>query len=68
MGMNNDRYVVKHEDGWTVKKPGADRASSIHETQRDAERAAKEIVSNRGGGGTPRAGLGKEQHYSQTAM
>lgn len=46
----NDRYVVKHEDGWAVKKPGADRASSIHATQREAERAAKEIVSNRGGG------------------
>lgn len=50
MAKNNDRYVVKHEDGWAVKKPGADRASSIHDTQREAERAAKEIVSNRGGG------------------
>lgn len=50
MGKNNDRYVVKHEDGWAVKKPGADRASSIHDTQRAAEQAAKEIVSNMGGG------------------
>lgn len=50
MAKNNDRYVVKHEDGWAVKKPGADRASSIHDTQREAERAAKEIVSNQGGG------------------
>ena len=50
MGKNNDRYVVKHEDGWAVKKPGANRASSIHDTQRAAERAAKEIVSNMGGG------------------
>lgn len=46
----NDRYVVKHNDGWAVKKPGADQASSMHDTQREAERAAKEIVSNRGGG------------------
>ena len=50
MAKNNDRYVVKHDDGWAVKKPGADRASSIHHTQREAERAAKEIVSNLGGG------------------
>lgn len=46
----NDRYVVNHEDGWAVKKPGADRASSIHGTQHEAEGAAKEIVSNLGGG------------------
>ena len=50
MGKNNDRYVVKHDDGWAVKKSGADHASSIHHTQREAEQAAKEIVSNRGGG------------------
>ena len=46
----NDRYVVKHEDGWAVKKGGSDRASSIHSTQREAEKAAKAIVSNLGGG------------------
>lgn len=46
----NDRYVVKHEDGWAVKKPGAERASGIYDTQREAERHAKEIVSNLGGG------------------
>lgn len=50
MGNKNDRYVVKHDEGWAVKKPGADRASSIHDTQSEAERAAKEIVSNHGGG------------------
>ena len=46
----NDRYVVKHEDGWAVKKAGAERASSVHDTQRDAERQAKETVGNLGGG------------------
>lgn len=50
MAKNNDRYVVKHDEGWAVKKPGADRASSIHDTQSEAERAAKDIVSNQGGG------------------
>lgn len=46
----NDRYVVKHEEGWAVKKPGAERASSVHGTQREAEKRAKEIVANLGGG------------------
>ena len=50
MAKNNDRYVVKHDDGWAVKKPGADRASSVHDTQREAERAAKDTVRNLGGG------------------
>jgi len=46
----NDRYVVKHPDGWAVKAGGADRASSIHGTQREAESAAKKVVQNLGGG------------------
>lgn len=46
----NDRYVVKHEEGWAVKKSGADRVSSIHDTQREAELAAKNTVANLGGG------------------
>jgi hypothetical protein len=36
--------------GWDVKKPGADRASSHHVTQGDAERRAKDIVRGAGGG------------------
>lgn len=46
----NDRFVVRHGDGWAVKKGGAERASSVHRTQVDAERAAKETVRNLGGG------------------
>lgn len=45
-----DRYVVRHEDGWAVKKAGADRASSIHGTQQGAEQSAKNTVANLGGG------------------
>lgn len=47
---DNDRYVVNREDGWAVKKAGADRASSVHRTQEEAERAAKDTVANLGGG------------------
>lgn len=47
---DNDRYVVKHPEGWAVKKPHAERASSVHGTQREAELEAKRVVSNLGGG------------------
>jgi len=46
----NDRYVTKHPDGWAVKKPGAERASNVYGTQREAEHRAKDIVGNLGGG------------------
>ncbi len=46
----SDRYVVRHESGWAVKKPHADRASSVHGTQADAISRAREIVGNEGGG------------------
>lgn len=46
----SDWYVTRHEDGWAVKKPGAERASSVHNTQGEAEDRAKEIVRNLGGG------------------
>jgi hypothetical protein len=48
--MGEQRHVVKDGDEWKVVKPGADRASSRHDTQADAERRAKEIVGNAGGG------------------
>lgn len=50
MGKKTDRYVVKHEDGWAVKAPGASRASAVTPTQKQAEARAKEIVRNQGGG------------------
>lgn len=28
--------VVPHNDGWAVKKQGAERASSVHDTKADA--------------------------------
>ena len=47
---DNDRFVVNHPDGWAVKKAHAERASSVHSTQAEAERAAKAVVKNLGGG------------------
>lgn len=49
--MTEKRHVVPNSDGgWDVKAPGGKRASSHHDTQADAERRAKEIVGNAGGG------------------
>ena len=49
--MAEKRHVVPNPDGgWDVKKPGSDRSSSHHGTQREAEKRAKEIVGNAGGG------------------
>jgi Uncharacterized protein conserved in bacteria (DUF2188) len=46
-----DRWVVPHDGGgWDVKAPGADRASSHHDTQADAVGRAREIIHNQGGG------------------
>jgi hypothetical protein len=50
MAGKNDRHVVKHPDGWAVKKPHAERASAVKPTQREAEGRAKTIVGNLGGG------------------
>ena len=49
MGKNN-RFVVKHPDGWAVRAPRAERASSVHPTQQKAEKRAKGIVGGLGGG------------------
>lgn len=47
---DEDRYVVKHEDGWAVKKENAQRASGVFNTQKEAIDRAREIVENTGGG------------------
>jgi hypothetical protein len=46
----NNRYVVRNGDSWAVRKGGAQRASSTHETQAAAISKAREIVTNLGGG------------------
>ncbi|HEY8777595.1 MAG TPA: DUF2188 domain-containing protein [Gaiellaceae bacterium] len=48
--MSNQRHVTKDGDDWVVRKPGAERASSRHGTQRQADQRAAEILGNSGGG------------------
>lgn len=50
MGQPNKRTVTPHPDGWSVEKPGASRASSVHQTQQQAIDAARQNLANSGGG------------------
>lgn len=51
MSKGRDRMVYQTGDGrWANKKNDAGRASSLHATQRDAATAARDMLSNQGGG------------------
>jgi hypothetical protein len=51
VATSNQRHVVQHpHGGWAVRKPHAERVSSRHETQAQAQTRAKEILSHGGGG------------------
>lgn len=50
MAPVNKRTVTPHPDGWSVEKPGASRASSVHDTQAEAIDAARRNLENTGGG------------------
>lgn len=51
MSKGRDRTVYKRSDGnWVNKRNDANNASSLHKTQRDAEDAARSMLTNQGGG------------------
>ncbi len=51
MSKDRDRTVSPRSDGrWDNKRNDSDRASSVHETQREAQDAARENLKNQGGG------------------
>lgn len=41
-------HVTPHEDGWQVRREGADRASSVHGTQAEAESAGRSTARREG--------------------
>ena len=50
-GKGRDLTVYKRPDGnWVNKRNDTDKASSLHSTQAEAARAAKAMLTNRGGG------------------
>lgn len=40
------QHVVPRSDGWSVRKTGATRASSVHASQEDAIEAATRLARN----------------------
>lgn len=39
-------HVERHDDGWAIKKEGNSRVTSIHNTQREAIIAARQMAQN----------------------
>jgi hypothetical protein len=44
--MGKNQHVVPTDDGWGVRGEGNERLTSIHDTQAEAEAAAREIAIN----------------------
>jgi len=51
MSKDRDRTISRRPDGtWENKRNDADKASSLHKTQKEAEQVAKAMLKNQGGG------------------
>lgn len=51
MSKNQDRTVSRRDDGkWENKRNDATKASSVHNTQREAQQAARDMLKKQGGG------------------
>jgi uncharacterized protein YdaT len=44
--MGKNQHVVPHNDNWAVKGEGNSKATSIHNTQREAIEQARNIAQN----------------------
>lgn len=58
MTNKNNRTVYRRDDGkWANKLNSAGKASSLHNTQADAEKAARDMLKHQGGGELTTKGL-----------
>lgn len=57
MSKGRDRTVYRSGDKWINKRNDADRASSKHDTQKEAIDAARRMLRNQGGGELTTKGL-----------
>jgi len=48
MPAKTSQHVVPHEDGWAVRRGGADRVTQVFDTQREAIDRARDISQNQG--------------------
>jgi len=46
--MLDSHRVMKHGDGWQVKRDGGQRASHVVSTKKEAEQIARQISKNQG--------------------
>lgn len=49
MAKSKNYSVGPHDDGWQVKRDGAERASSVHDKKADAVEAGKSLAKESGG-------------------
>lgn len=49
MAKNTNYWTSKSESGWTVKREGASKASSVHSTQKSAWNEARRLARGSGG-------------------
>jgi hypothetical protein len=50
MSSRNRHHVVPHQNGWAVRREGADRASVVTETKEHAVERGREIAEREKGG------------------
>ena len=46
----NNYWVTQTDDGWATKREGGKRAAGVFKTQQQAEKRARKILKNDGGG------------------
>lgn len=62
----SDYHVVRRGKEWAPLKEGASRVSGLYDTQKEAEKAAKEHAKNTGGGEVRTHGLNGKIRDSDT--
>lgn len=69
MSKGRDRTVSQRPDKqWANKRNDADKASSLHKTQAEAVKAAKEMLSSQGGGELTVKGAGNRGFVSKDTI
>ena len=44
MRKHEEVFVIRHDNGWAVKKPNAERASGVFDTQAEAISRARDLA------------------------
>lgn len=57
MSKKQDRTVYKKDNKWVNKRNDAKQATSLHDTQKEAEDIARQQLANQGGGELTTKGL-----------